>query len=526
MKNAKKYSKNDLSKLYDSCPIFKKYCQFNLWSEEFDEYGKVKYCETYLHKYIYAFTQRHLLQCFSPSFLGILHTSPPFIKFMKSGFIKYIDFHFLLFFQANSFHYSTSSVDDIEAFVEGYFQKYSRKVFEEDLFKCLLTSINELVPQSLQGFLDSRLTFFYKQIPSTYSINNYYALAEKDPVVSKKACFLICGEDKNILNDFYFSGSPTTSSLVLAENFFKSFLKASNKTDTCLQISGDPLSVRFPDFFNIILADTTSGWGLYFGEAKKDSIKINPVIFIESFFVFNYFYKLSDQSTIIYILSRGYKWCFYTFLASTYKPTNRLLSFERRSKVAKTDVHALLEVFIKDFDTFVTEENDIETPVHKTRTYRVTFESDSLGSPFSNFENLLKGFDSSFSRDSNKNKIKIPDFLFSSFDKTIKDASLSFMGHLITIFARLTTESYSSISRLKKQFVFLTFSCSEKKVNEWGLYTLGYVGIVKVWGFYRGGPFFFLEKNSNVYRYFFTSSKKNCWESSYLLDSHYTWVYL
>nr|QWK44500.1 hypothetical protein [Desmarestia aculeata] len=456
MKSAKNHSKNELVKLYDSCPIFKKYCQFNLWSEEFGEYDKVKYCETYLYRYISTFTQEHLLQCFSPSFLAVLHTSPSFMKFIKSGFIKYIDFHFLLFFQYNSFHHSNDSFEDIEIFVEEYFQKYSRKVFEEDLLKCLIKSVNELVPIALQGFMDSRLRFFYKKTISARRSLSNSGRSESEILISRKFCPLGYSGDEDIINDFYlfFVGTLVISSFVIAEIFFSSFLKFDNKLYRSGHFSLDPLGIVFTDFFNIVLADTIYGWGLYFGGSRNKK-KITPIIFVESFldkssFVFNYFYKFNNlgrHTKIIFMLANGYEWCFYTSLYVNYKPLNILLSFRPNIKVFNKDVHKLLEFFV---DHFANEENDIHIAIHKNNIFKGDFESCFLGISSSNFENLIKRFDASFSKYSNKSHI-----IFLDTSLTVTKKALNFISSVENIFTYFDRSSLTTYIDFNKDIEYL-----------------------------------------------------------------------
>lgn len=417
MGSAKKYSKNDLARLYESCPAFKKYCQFNLCSEEFGEYDKVKYFEKYLQEYTHAFIQRQLLQCFSSSFLAILHTSPSFMKFVKSGFIKYIDFHFLLYFQSNSFHYSNASFKAIELFVEEYFQRYSRKVFEEDLLKCLVKSVNEVVPKSLQGFMDSRLRFFYNQNLSSQIIDIplYNGVKVENNILAfKKSCCSRDLEDKHFIKYFYLPNCVTLSIrlLCLAEVFSTSYLKFGNKSYKSLVVCKDPLSVAVPYFFNTFLLDTPYDWGLSFGVANKKK-QVNKCLFFECFidkssFVFNYFFKLLNSrynEEILYMLSMGYDWCFYRFLDVTYKPLNMPLPLGQNIKVFKKDIHLLLEFFVEGFDDFVNGDNDIDITAHKNIIFKGNLGSRVLLDYSSNFETLLKIFDDSFSKDSNKSHI-------------------------------------------------------------------------------------------------------------------------
>ena len=124
MEKAKKYSKTDLADFYAVSPVFKRYSQLNLWSENFSEYYNIKYCEIYLSQYIFGCVQKYILEHFSESFLLDLYTSLNFLKFIKSGFFKYINLHFLFFFQNNRFFLSEDYHEGVEIFVEEYFQRY------------------------------------------------------------------------------------------------------------------------------------------------------------------------------------------------------------------------------------------------------------------------------------------------------------------------------------------------------------------------------------------------------------------
>ena len=59
MGEIKIFEKNDLIKLCKSCPIFKKYWRFNLWSKECVEYNQPKYCSFYLSRYTFNFRRTH-----------------------------------------------------------------------------------------------------------------------------------------------------------------------------------------------------------------------------------------------------------------------------------------------------------------------------------------------------------------------------------------------------------------------------------------------------------------------------------
>ena len=99
MGEIKIFDKNDLIKFCRSCPVFEKYWRYNLWSKECVEYNQLKYCNFHLSRYILNFIKDFILRHCSLYFSLILYDSPIFIKFIKSRFIKYVDFSFLVFFK-------------------------------------------------------------------------------------------------------------------------------------------------------------------------------------------------------------------------------------------------------------------------------------------------------------------------------------------------------------------------------------------------------------------------------------------
>ena len=203
---------------------------------------------------------------------------------------------------------------------------------------------------------------------------------------------------------------------IIAELFFNSFFQFGTETYKSLGVCKYPLSAAFTDFYNIVLADTIHGWGLYFGGFNNN--QINQFVFIESFidktsFVFNYFLKSNTPEytpEIFYLLSRGYEWCFYTFLDVAYKPLTRPLFFGQNLKLFNKDVHTLLELFVEDFDNFVNEDNDIDIPIHKNTIIKGDLEPCFLASSPAAFENLLKVFDNRFSKYSNKSHINFSEY--------------------------------------------------------------------------------------------------------------------
>ena len=161
MGEIKIFDKNDLIKLCKSCPVFKKYWRFNLWSKECVEYNQLKYCSFYFSRYTFNFIKDFILRYFSLSFLLILYDSPIFIKFIKSRFIKYVDFNCLLFFQELFLMHSRRPDKDIEIFVNLFFQSHIIKKNEKDLRCCLPKAVKELVPQSIRRPLILRLKECY-----------------------------------------------------------------------------------------------------------------------------------------------------------------------------------------------------------------------------------------------------------------------------------------------------------------------------------------------------------------------------
>lgn len=135
---------NDLINSYYSCVLFKKYYQYNFWFGNFNEYNNIKYCKSYIQKYIYCWINFFLLQRFSLSFVIFLYKSPYFTKFVESGFLKYLDYHFLLSFYSNCFFFDLKSKQVLKSFVKFYFQIFLKKHLEKDLLILLIVVINEI----------------------------------------------------------------------------------------------------------------------------------------------------------------------------------------------------------------------------------------------------------------------------------------------------------------------------------------------------------------------------------------------
>nr|QWK44344.1 hypothetical protein [Ecklonia arborea] len=250
MVQVKKYSEADLVDFYVGSPVFKKYSQYYLWSENFSEYHTIKYCEIYLSKYIFGCIQKYILEYFSEFFLLIFYNSPTFLKFIKSGFFKYINYHFLLLFQNNFFFFNEEFHKGVEVFVEKYFKKYIQKFFEKDLLICLITCIYEIVPNSFEGYLNNRLKFIY---------NDYFLIE----VTIKSLSNLIIILDvlkNNTIKIFYFDNKKTNI-FIKREQFYFFFIVFKDRIyqsfNTIEKISD---YIKF-NFLSIFLDDIIYKWG-------------------------------------------------------------------------------------------------------------------------------------------------------------------------------------------------------------------------------------------------------------------------
>lgn len=153
--------KNDLVTFYNSCLLFKKYDQYNLWFGDFYEYSNIKYCKKYFQKYVYFWIYFFLLQRFSIFFVKFLYKSPYFIKFVESGFFKYLNYHFLLSFYNNNFifDFDLKGKQKIKIFVKFYFQNFLKRRLKKDLLLLLTKVISDIILNLLIKLLINRLKF-------------------------------------------------------------------------------------------------------------------------------------------------------------------------------------------------------------------------------------------------------------------------------------------------------------------------------------------------------------------------------
>ena len=149
-------SGDDLVIFDSSCVIFKKYNEYNLWFGSFGEYANIKYCKKYIQKYIYCWIHIFLLERFSLFFVRFLYRSPCFIKFIESGFLKYLDYDFLLLFHNNCFSFDLKGKQKIRVFVKSYFQSFLEKRLEKDFLILLTQVINEIILNVLSNSLTKR----------------------------------------------------------------------------------------------------------------------------------------------------------------------------------------------------------------------------------------------------------------------------------------------------------------------------------------------------------------------------------
>nr|YP_010156462.1 hypothetical protein K4Y99_mgp18 [Laminaria rodriguezii]QQY84974.1 hypothetical protein [Laminaria rodriguezii] len=327
MEKAKRYSKTDLADFYAVSPVFKRYSQFNLWSDNFSEYHNIKYCNIYLSQYIFGRIQKYILEHFSESFLLSLYSSPRFLKFIKSGFFKYINFHFFFFFQNNRFFFSENSHEGVEIFVEAYFQRYIKIFFERDLLRCLVACIYEIVPKSFRGYLNNRLKFIYTEL-----------LLVK----------LITRSSPN---------SVSTLNLVVSNK---------NK-DYSLSLIKEIPSVLTPSFSSFFLENSGYTWGHYLMNTYKTPPPqiFNYILFdldktstVYKYLIYN---KKIEFSLRVYssFLSK-YNWYFYTFSQCIYKFPNRFTSnyLKKGSNNCNCNFQLLLESFQVSV-SFDKKQNDI-----------------------------------------------------------------------------------------------------------------------------------------------------------------------
>nr|QWK44614.1 hypothetical protein [Laminaria ephemera] len=357
MIKAKRYSETDLADFYTVSPVFKRYSQFNLWSENFSEYHNIKYCEIYLSQYIFGYIQKYILEHFSESFLLTLYNSPKFLKFIKSGFFKYIDLHFLLFFQNNLFFFSENSHEEMEIFVEEYFQRYIKFFFERDLLICLVACIYEIVPKSFRGYLNIRLKFIYKELllikSDTKSLSNSVVILNS--VESKKNKYHPLGfvGHNNTIKFFCFDSDKVNISIKREFSFF--FLTGFNyKIYKSSNLMKKVPYVLKPSFSGGGLEDTMYTWGHCLINTHK---KVLPQLFnyilsksSKTSTVYNYLIsnkKIESSLKVYFFLLSGYNWYFYTFPQYVYKVSNRstLNYLKKSSNNCNYDFQLLLEFF-------------------------------------------------------------------------------------------------------------------------------------------------------------------------------------
>nr|WKY98443.1 hypothetical protein [Alaria marginata] len=334
MEKATRYSETDLSDFYSVSPVFKKYSQFNLWSENFSEYNNIKYCEIYFSKYFFGLTQKYLLENFSESFLLTLHNSPKFLKFIKSGFFKYINYHFLVLFQSNRFFFFGDSFQEVEIFVEEYFKRYIQIFFEQDLLMCLIACVNEIVPKSFRECLNNRLKLVYNNLLivelNTKPLSNSVVILNLTKSDKSTCYYLGFIDSKNIIRKFYFERSKANIPIKV-KSFYFFFNGFSHKIYKSLRTLKEIPGVRNSTF---LLEDTIYNWGHCIISAhKRGRPKILNYDVFKSltgykYFTFNQVVESSLKSNS-FIESRV-KWCFYTFSKCAYKLFNTFPSYKKK----------------------------------------------------------------------------------------------------------------------------------------------------------------------------------------------------
>nr|QWK44383.1 hypothetical protein [Arthrothamnus bifidus] len=353
MVKAKRYSEADLADLYSVSPVFKKYSQLHLWSENFSEYYNLKYCEVYLSQYVFGCTQKYILEYFSKSFLVILQNSPNFLKFIKSGFFKYINYHFLILFQNNCFFCFDEPHEEVEIFVEEYFQRYIQNFFERDLLMCLVTCIQSRVPKSFDVYLNNQLKSIYNELIflelNIKSLSNPVVIINFTESKRYKYYYLGFVEYKNTIKKFSFCRVKVNitikreCSYPFLVGFTYKIYKSLNRIK---EISG----VIKSSFLSFFLEDTMYNWGrLIINSNKNASLQIFSCLLIDASKTSEVCkYPTINKRVVHYLkacffLMLRYDWCFYAFRKRTYKlPNNSLFNAAIGGDNYNNDFQALL----------------------------------------------------------------------------------------------------------------------------------------------------------------------------------------
>ena len=143
---------NNFYKFHGTCILFSRYCYFNLWLGSLEEYLNVKYCEDYVYKRSSLFIHEYLCEHVDPLFFYYICKQPTFSKFLKSGFIKYLNLEFLQLLYKNCLSNSVNSEETIKGFVDNYFSSKIKGKLEKDLLTCVLKCISTSTPNSLREF--------------------------------------------------------------------------------------------------------------------------------------------------------------------------------------------------------------------------------------------------------------------------------------------------------------------------------------------------------------------------------------
>nr|QWK44422.1 hypothetical protein [Chorda asiatica] len=418
MENPRRYSDNDLILLYESSPLFKKYCLFDFWSEHFYEYETIKYCETYFYKYLYAFCQSYLSQHCSLFFLSTLHRNYYFVKFHRSGFIKYMDYNFLLLFYENRFLGLLESSNKIEIFVDEYFQKCIKKIFEADLMACLIKSVSLNSPKCLRRHLDNRFKFLYKQIFNSQGHDNFLfnRLLKENYVLNrrledKKEC-VARSESKDLVKNFYYIFRLSFySSISFSEIFLNSYCGNKDKVYSSIEAYVYFFDIDYLKVTNIFLETTENGWGSFYKGGKNsgsDEICRPFLSYLnDSFILFNYFGVITNRITLsLSSLQKYIDKCFCVFVRPPYKyvGTNLLTGYKHFKPHLKSDVQALVES-VEGQEDFDSQSKTTSIPFSIVKVFEKKRDIVQLKASFKSVTKLKLSIDKLFSNHSDKKKV-------------------------------------------------------------------------------------------------------------------------
>nr|QWK44461.1 hypothetical protein [Cymathaere triplicata] len=360
MVKAKRYSASDLTDFYAVSPVFKKYSQYNLWSENFSEYHNIKYCEIYLSQFFFSRTQKYILEHFSESFLWTLHNSQIFLKFVHSGFFRYINYKFLFLLKRNKLVFFSDSYEEVEIFVEKYFERYIQKKFEQDLLICLVTCINEIGLKSFEGYLNNYLKFVHKElllIESITALSSNDAVIRNSTEINKRRHNHLGFVDYKVTTQIYNFDRAKAHIPIKREGscfFITCYIYKNYKS---LKLNKEVSGILTSNFLSLFLVDTTYNWEHFAASHYKKVPQQTRSYFLccsyKASTAYRYLTSNKKASSLktYYFLLPICSWCFYTSPDYVSKLSNKL-TFNSTTKSSRA-YNYNFQVLLGSFQIFV-----------------------------------------------------------------------------------------------------------------------------------------------------------------------------